>query len=214
MFPLHPLLLLAGLLLVLPARAQIAPLPAEPSSGEPAEFAGMLAGHNRLRTGLGLPPLRWSAAAQAQAQGWANQLARENCALRYNPDDARRERYGENLYKAYSGQPYEGYRRTVADVLQRWEDEGRHYDHQRHVCSATSGPRCAQYLQMIWETTTDLGCGRARCATGEVWVCNYTPRGGQEGLKPYGNPPPPPPEAAECPLPPRAYEGPEFVNWP
>lgn len=192
------------------------PLAAQPAGDrEPAAFAGMVAGHNALRAEFGLPPLRWSDTAARQAQAWADQLGREQCALRYNPDENRRQNYGENLYKSYSATPYAGFRRSVGDVLQRWRDEARHYDHGAHRCTAAVGQQCGQYLQMIWETTTDLGCGRARCDSGEIWVCNYTPRGGQAGLRPYGNPPPAPPAPAlECPLPPQAYQGPEFVNWP
>ncbi len=93
--------------------------------------------------------------------------------------------------------------RTPAEVVSRWQAEGEKYDHATHQCRDRSGTQCGQYLQMIWEQTEVVGCGRARCETAEVWVCNYTPRGLQEGHKPYGNPPPTPePEvvvnALEC----------------
>ncbi len=179
------LTLLAGLLLATPLLAQT-------GDPEPAAFAGMVQGHNDLRTRLQLPPLRWSNQAARQAQGWADQLARERCTLRYNPDETRRELYGENLMRAHGAQPYEGWKRTAAQVVQRWSEEGQYYDHASHTCKAPGGTQCGQYLQMIWETTEVIGCGRARCDSAEVWVCNYTPRGGQEGLKPYGNPPPAP----------------------
>ncbi|HEY0973894.1 MAG TPA: CAP domain-containing protein [Solimonas sp.] len=167
--------------------------PAAFANTQPADYAGMLEGHNALRVALKLPPLRWSTTAAQQAQSWADRLAAEGCALRYNPDDRRRELYGENILKAWSQQPYQGWRRTPADVVQRWQEEARYYDHATHTCRAPAGKQCGQYLQMIWETTEVMGCGRARCSTSEVWVCNYTPRGNQEDLKPYGNPPPPPP---------------------
>lgn len=160
------------------------------ADAEPAEFAGMVAAHNALRARVGTPALAWSANAAQQAQSWAEQLAREDCALRYNPDPARRERYGENILKGYSAEPYDGYKRSPASVVERWTSEGLYYDHQAQLCSPPQGRQCGQYLQMIWETTQVLGCGRARCARGEIWVCDYTPRGGQEGMKPYGNPPP------------------------
>ncbi|AXQ27701.1 hypothetical protein D0B54_03025 [Solimonas sp. K1W22B-7] len=162
------------------------------AQGEPPGFEGMLGAHNGIRGAVGQPPLRWSAAAAAQAQGWADQLARENCSARYNPDMARREKYGENVLRASAGQPYQGFRRTPAQVVSRWNEEGRDYDHNNMQCRNAGGTQCGQYLQIIWGTTEEVGCGRARCETAEVWVCNYTPRGLQDGVKPYGNPSAPP----------------------
>jgi pathogenesis-related protein 1 len=162
------------------------------AQAEPPGFEGMLGAHNGIRGAVNQPPLRWSAQAAAQAQSWADQLARENCAARYNPDMARREKYGENVFRATAGQPYQGYRRTPAQVVSRWNEEGRDYDHNLHQCRNQGGTQCGPYLQMIWGATEEVGCGRARCETAEVWVCNYTPRGLQDGVKPYGNPPAPP----------------------
>lgn len=179
--------LLSALLLVLAALPGILH-----AQGEPPGFEGMLGAHNGIRGAVGQPPLRWSAEAAAQAQSWASQLARENCAARYNPDMARREKYGENVLRASAGQPYEGFRRKPEQVVSRWAEEGRDYDHQLHQCRSAGGTQCGQYLQMIWGSTEEVGCGRARCETAEVWVCNYTPRGLQDGVKPYGNPPAPP----------------------
>ncbi|TAM28367.1 MAG: hypothetical protein EPN60_07190, partial [Nevskiaceae bacterium] len=168
---------------------------------EPEEYRGMLAGHNTLRAKLGIAPLAWSAERAVGAQAWASQLAAQGCALRYSSDPSRRETTGENLLKAWSTTAYDGFKRTPAAVVERWSSEGLYYNHAEQRCQAPEGRQCGQYLQMIWETTTELGCGRARCADGEIWVCHYTPRGNQEGLKPYGNPPPEPvapPEVLGC----------------
>lgn len=156
---------------------------------EPADYRGLLTSHNALRAQVGTAPLSWSNAAAAQAQAWAEQLATEGCEMRYNPDPVRREKLGENILKAFSPQPYEGYKRTAATVVERWSSEGLYYDHTSHTCKAPLGRQCGQYLQMIWSTTEVVGCGRARCPNAEIWVCEYTPRGNQEGVKPYGNPP-------------------------
>lgn len=177
--------------------------PAAWGAVEPAGFTGIVAAHNQPRIALGLRPLQWSDEAAAVAQGWANQLATQSCRASYNPDPMRRERYGENILRAHRSEPYQGWQRTPAQVVDRWLAEGQKYDHATHQCLDRSGTQCGQYLQMIWEETEVVGCGRARCETSEVWVCNYTPRGLQEGLKPYGKPAPTPePEvvvsALEC----------------
>lgn len=169
---------------------------------EPPEYSGMLKVHNAQRLAVKVPPLRWSDEAAAQAQGWAEQLAREGCVAHYNPDPARREKYGQNVLRVTATQPYEGWRRKSFQVANRWAEEGAAYDGAARECRDTTGTQCGQYLQMIWETTTDIGCGRARCPAGEVWVCNYTPRGLQEGLKPYGEQP-----AQESPAEPQVIIG-------
>ena len=180
--------------------ASLLSLPAH-ADAEPADFAGTVAAHNALRAQVGTPPLQWSDANARSAQAWASQLASEGCPLRYSTDAARRETTGENLLQAFSTTPYEGWKRTPAAVVERWSSEGLYYNHGTQRCQAPQGRQCGQYLQMIWETTTEVGCGRARCDTREIWVCHYTPRGNQEGLKPYGNPPPEPvapPEVLGC----------------
>lgn len=156
-------------------------------AAEPARFGGMLSAHNAARSAVGVAPLAWSDALASEAQQWANQLAGEDCKLRYDPDPARRETTGQNLFRAYGSTPYPGYKRTPAEAAERWVREGQQYDHARHRCRDTLGSQCGAYLQVIWEKTTALGCGQARCAAAEVWVCHYAPRGGQDDLKPYGN---------------------------
>ena len=162
------------------------PVQADP---EPATFSGMLETHNAARRSVGVPPLTWSNRLAAEAQQWADQLSRENCQLRYDPDPKRRETTGQNLFRAFGSTPYSGTKRTPAEAAARWVREGQQYDHGTHRCKPGLGSQCGAYLQVIWETTTELGCGLSRCDAAEVWVCHYAPRGGQEDLKPYGNPP-------------------------
>lgn len=175
---------------------------------EPAHFSGMLATHNAARTALGLAALGWSDALASEAQSWADQLARENCQLRYDPNPIRRETTGQNLYRAYGSAPYEGSKRSAEEVAARWLREGSHYDHATHQCKPGLGSQCGAYLQAIWGTTTAMGCGFARCAAAEVWACHYTPRGGQDGLKPYGNLPQASPAPAVAPVQECSWQGP------
>lgn len=166
----------------------------------PADFAGLIESHNSARRAVGVAPLLWSNTLAADAQQWANQLASEDCRLRYDPDPTRRETTGQNLFRAYGSAPYEGYRRSSAEAAERWVREGEHYDHAVHRCQVGIGSQCGAYLQVIWEATTALGCARARCPAAEVWACHYTPRGGQDDLKPYGNAPQASPLAQTIPV--------------
>lgn len=149
------------------------------ASEMPATFVGMVEAHNRLRSPLGLPPLRWSPAAAEQAQSWADSLASRGCPARYNPDPERRRRYGENVLRAFAAAPYEGLLRDPASVVARWAADGQDIDPDTGECHNPSGTRCGQYLAIVGPATLGIGCGVARCPSAEVWVCNYYPRSTQ-----------------------------------
>lgn len=153
--------------------------------GEPPEFAGMLAAHQRWRSEVSVGPLTWSDAAARLAQSWADTLVKENCALRHNPDPERTAAYGENIYRAGDIFLYKDYLATPDKVVDAWGSEKPWYDAKTGECSAPSGDTCGHYTQVVWRDTFSVGCGRARCEKLEVWVCNYSPRGNWVGQKPY-----------------------------
>ena len=63
--------------------------------------------------------------------------------------------------------------------------EGRWYDRDTHTCNAPPGSVCGHFTQVVSTYSTHVGCGRARCKTAEVWVCNYAPPGNYKGVRPY-----------------------------
>jgi pathogenesis-related protein 1 len=156
------------------------------ASSEPAEFAGMLEAHNRWRTQIGTPPLGWSRAAAQVAQQWADELAQQyDCKIRHSPGDERQMTWGENIYSYWRGGAYEGYRKTPEFVVDRWAGEGQWYDHASNRCNAPRGMVCGHFTQVVSTYSTHVGCGRSRCKSAEVWVCNYSPPGNYRGVKPY-----------------------------
>ena len=132
----------------------------------------MLAAHNRVRGGVGVPPLEWSAQLAAVAQQWASELAASG-KFAHRP----KGRYGENLFEIH------GARATPAEIVAAWAGEAKDYDAARNVCH--TGKVCGHYTQLVWRTTTNVGCGVARRGTREVWVCNYDPPGNWAGERPY-----------------------------
>ena len=46
---------------------------------------------------------------------------------------------------------------------------------------------CGHYTQMVWQTSTKVGCAMAVCEDSQeqVWVCQYQPAGNWVGKKPY-----------------------------
>lgn len=155
------------------------------SPGEPAAFIGVLAAHNRWRSEFGTPPLIWSNQAARLAQGWADQLAGEGCALRHNLEVIRSGAWGENIFGLERGGAYEGYRRNAVQVVDSWAAEQEWYEADGHQCRAPEGQTCGHFTQVVSTLSTHVGCGRARCKRAEVWVCNYAPPGNFVGSAPF-----------------------------
>lgn len=130
----------------------------------------MISAHNSYRRKVGTPPLVWSDDLAIKAQAWAKKLIDTGT---YSP---RRDGIvGENLFEITGGSanPFE----VVAD----WASEAANYDHATNTCTA----RCGHYTQVVWRSTKMVGCGVARNATREVWVCDYAPHGNTIGERPY-----------------------------
>ena len=151
---------------------------------------GMLATHNQVRAAVGVPPLRWSGAMAAYAQQWAEHLAANNrCTMQHRSHaHANRLDVGENLYWGsplrWSDGRIEVQRIAPAKVAQDWADERSDYDYARNTCRA--GAQCGHYTQMVWRSTTEVGCAMTVCPDqGQLWVCNYNPPGNWVGEKPY-----------------------------
>ena len=175
----------AALLLVLDSACLAAAPGVVPAPGEPAEFAGTLEAHNRWRAQVRTPPLGWSAAAARVAQTWADTLAVEGCAIRHSPGAERHRTWGENVFSYSRGGAYKGWRRTPAYVVDRWADERAWFNAQTKTCEAPAGKVCGHYTQVVSTYSTHVGCGRARCAKAEVWVCTYAPPGNYQNAAPY-----------------------------
>lgn len=152
---------------------------------EPPDFAGLLEAHNHWRRQVDTPPLRWSHSAATVAQAWADELARRGCAIAHSPGEHRRLTWGENVFSYWRGGAYEGYRKTPENVVDRWASEGQWWDNKDQTCKAPHGSVCGHFTQVVSTYSTHVGCGRARCETAEVWVCNYSPPGNYKGVSPY-----------------------------
>ncbi|MDB5392837.1 MAG: hypothetical protein JWM91_343 [Rhodospirillales bacterium] len=143
------------------------------AEGEPAGMAGMLAAHNRARRVVGVPDLQWSGRLAQTAQGWAEHLRGERCAMRHSGAGG----IGENL--AWAG----GQHLSPADVVAMWLREGRAFNPDNGACDA--GAVCGHYTQVVWRNTKLVGCGMSSCGNSEIWVCNYSPPGNYVGERPY-----------------------------
>lgn len=122
--------------------------------------------HNRLRALHRVPPLTLDPTLNNYAQEWANNLAATG-QFRHRSD----RKYGENLYMT-----------TASDVGGRtpvtvWYNEIKFYNFRNPGFSMETG----HFTQVVWKSSTKLGCGKAKGAKGLYVVCNYNPPGNYIG---------------------------------
>ena len=128
--------------------------------------------HNDYRNEVGIDSLIWSNELSKVAQKWANKLSKSKCRIKHS----RKKGIGENIF--WSSIPV----KNVKEVVTNWGNEKEYYSY-RDCCK---GHKTLHYTQIIWEKTTEVGCGVATCKDGsQIWVCNYSPQGNFIGEKPY-----------------------------
>ena len=147
----------------------------------------IVAAHNKWRAEVGVGKLSYSPELELSSQAWADHLKHSNhCQMRHSKPEGR---YGENLYWA-SAIIWSDGRRELQKVLAEkpvdsWGDEKADYDYATSSCKP--GKMCGHYTQMVWKTSTKVGCAYAVCEDSQeqVWVCQYQPAGNWVGSKPY-----------------------------
>jgi uncharacterized protein YkwD len=130
----------------------------------------MLALHNELRGTVKAPALVWSEKLAAAAGEWATAQVAHGMF-----QHSKNNKYGENMAEFRGGKP------SVKQAFELWASEVKNYDHKSNRCQ---GP-CGHYTQAVWSATREVGCGVARGAGREVWVCEYNPPGNYIGQRPY-----------------------------
>ena len=144
--------------------------PAAPPAGDPLRGT-MLAMHNAARARVGVPPLAWDAGLAAAARVYAEEMARSD-VFRHAPPAMRRGQ-GENLWVGSRG-AYD-----YAAMAAAWMDEARLFVNQPTPMFSTTGhwQDVGHYSQIVWRSTTALGCAMASSAAYDYVVCRYGPAG-------------------------------------
>ncbi|OVA10782.1 Allergen V5/Tpx-1-related [Macleaya cordata] len=143
------------------------------NNGYGLEAYQFLAYQNAARYALGLPGLKWDQKLTDYAQSYAEQR-RSDCQLIHSDGP-----YGENIFWG------SGYGWSPAQAVKAWVDERKWYDHGSNSC--TPGQECGHYTQIVWKTTTRVGCAKVTCDSGlgEFMICNYDPAGNYDNEEPY-----------------------------
>jgi pathogenesis-related protein 1 len=157
-------------------------------AASPSDLAGSnewVTAHNQVRATAmptpspALPALSWNTSAATVAGNWAAQ-----CQYMHN---AGRGNLGENIAAATGGS------NTPTSITQLWASEAANYNYAANTCAA--GKTCGHYTQVVWRTTTSLGCAMQTCTINcpftscvggmwTFWVCDYAPPGNSGG-RPY-----------------------------
>ncbi|CAI0443865.1 unnamed protein product [Linum tenue] len=129
--------------------------------------------HNAARSAVGVGPVSWDARLASYAQSYADQRAAADCRLVHSGGP-----YGENL--AWSSGELSG-----ADAVAMWVGERADYDYNSNGCAP--GKQCGHYTQVVWRSSTGIGCAKANCSGGRgtFVICSYNPPGNYVGQKPY-----------------------------
>lgn len=78
--------------------------------------------------------------------------------------------YGENLAAGTNSAP--------ADLVNLWYDEIKYYDYNNVTGIEHDGHEVGHFTQLVWASSTDLGCSVERCTNGAVYlICEYSPAG-------------------------------------
>ncbi len=152
-------------------------MPVVPAHNDPAFVAAALYAHNVERRLVGVPDLVWSEQLAADADRWARNLA----ARGVMEHDTQRT-YGENLWLNTID------RRTVGSMIGGWSIEKNIYIvGSRHPNVSRTGhwKDVGHYTQMVWSSTTKVGCAIARGTQKDFLVCRYDPIGNWRGQMAY-----------------------------
>ncbi|RTG81322.1 uncharacterized protein DC041_0000409 [Schistosoma bovis] len=136
----------------------------------------LLALHNKARQSVqygqlvgqpiavSIKPLKWNVELEAKAQ-----ILSDQCRVGHDTNDDRKIPAFQ-----YVGQNWAG-AKDINTGFQLWLDEYKNYDFYTRTCRMG---QCGHYTQLVWEDTTDVGCGVTNCPNfpyGLSIVCNYGP---------------------------------------
>ena len=139
----------------------------------------ILAAHNRERSQLGLPPLRWNASLAQSSQAWAKHLTETG---KFEHAEERADQpVGENLWAGSKGYY------SAEAMVDAWIREKRYFKRGLFPDNSLTGnvADVGHYTQLVWKDTGQVGCALATGSREEVLVCRYSDAGNYRGETPF-----------------------------
>ena len=171
---------LIALLLATPSAAANLPSPNWPgpaNRGHDLMRNTVLSTHNQARQDFGVGPVRWNDELAAGAMVHAQYMAATGI-YGHDRTPGRRKKAGENLWRGTRG--VFAYEVMVGVMI----DEARYFRPGAFPSNSRTGNwlDVAHYTQIVWPTTTEVGCALASSATTDYFVCRYAPTGNKDGV--------------------------------
>ena len=151
--------------------------PAPADRGDAFLHASALRLHNQARAQFGVGPVTWSDELAAGAMAHAQYMAATGI-YGHDQTPGRRKKAGENLWRGQRGV-------FSYDVMvQVMVDEARLFRPGAFPNNSVTGDwhAVAHYTQIVWPTTTEIGCALASSPTTDYFVCRYAPTGNKDGF--------------------------------
>ena len=151
------------------------PRPADRGDGLLRQAA--LQAHNGARHRFGVSPVAWSDELALEAMRHADYMARTGI-YGHDQTPGRRKKMGENLWRGSRG--VFSYDIMVGVMV----EEAKFFRPGAFPQNSATGnwTDVAHYTQIVWPTTTHVGCALASSASTDYFVCRYSPTGNKDGF--------------------------------
>jgi len=168
------------LMVAAPAAAATLPSPNWPAPADRGDAllqGAVLNAQNAARARFGVRPMAWSEDLAAEAMSHARFMAATG-VYGHDQTPGRRKKQGENLWRGQKG--VFSYDVMIGTMVA----EERVFRPGTFPNVSTTGEwhDVAHYTQIVWPTTTHVGCAVASSATTDYLVCRYSPTGNKDGL--------------------------------
>ncbi|KAE9375367.1 PR-1-like protein, partial [Stipitochalara longipes BDJ] len=120
---------------------------------------------NFYRVEHGATSFTWSTSLAFSSLAWSKQCVWTHS----NAATGQQLPYGENVFGGYP---------TIADGIDCWGLERVNYNWNNPGFSESTG----HFTQIVWKTSTQVGCSRTLCSPGWWVVCHYSPPGNVLGI--------------------------------
>lgn len=141
--------------------------------------ARVLAAQNRERAAMSVPQLQWDDRLAAGAADWARHLSRTG-RFEHSPDLPGAVIDGENIWGGTRGYY------LPENMVQLWVAEKKNFQPGVFPANSRSGAveDVSHYTQLVWRTTTRVGCAVSAEGREEILVCRYSSPGNVIGGTP------------------------------